>query len=96
VSAAKLRAKFVREVRATAADQASNALALQLQIEAPNLNQTTPFEVADIFAGGALNHFDGELEQTNFPSFVYSLNNRAIGVTGILDRTPCPVDNRLQ
>jgi hypothetical protein len=27
------------------------------------LNQTAPFEVADILAGGALGHFDGELEQ---------------------------------
>ena len=60
------------------------------------LNQTTPFEVADVLAGGALDHFDGELEQTNFPSLVYSLNNRAVGVTGILDRTPCPIDDRLQ
>jgi len=60
------------------------------------LNQTAPFEVADILAGGALDHFDGELKQTNFPSFVYSLNNRAVGVTGILDRTPCPIDDRLQ
>ena len=61
-----------------------------------NLNQTTPFEVADVLAGGALDHFDGELEQTNFPSLVYSMNNRAIGVTGILNCAPCPVDNRLQ
>ena len=77
-------------------DEASDALALQFQIEAPDLNQTTPFEVADILAGRALDHFDGELEQTDFPSFVYSLNNRTVGIAGILDRTPCPIDNRLQ
>src|SRR5947207_2006138 len=60
------------------------------------LNQSAPFEVADVFGSGAFDHLDGELEQANFPRFVHSLNDRAIGITGALYCTPGAIDDRLQ
>src|SRR5881392_2091024 len=60
------------------------------------LNQTASFEVADVFASGALDHLDRKLEQANFPRFIYPLNDRAIGITGALYCTPGAIDDRLQ
>src|SRR5437588_3128664 len=62
----------------------------------PRSNQTAPFEVAEIFAGGALDHFDGELEQANFPRFIYPLNDRAVCIPSVLHCAPRSIDDRLQ
>src|SRR2546421_8846955 len=41
------------------------------------LDQPALPEVADVSAARALDHVDGELEETNFPGFVDALNDRA-------------------
>ena len=59
----------------------------------PRLNQTAPFEVADVFARGALDHLDGELEQANFPGVINALNDGAERFVCIFDATLCPIDD---
>src|SRR4029078_12471291 len=61
----------------------------------PRLNQTAALEVADVFASGALDHLDGELEQANFPGLIHSLDDRAIRITGALHYPPSAIDDRL-
>jgi hypothetical protein len=59
------------------------------------INQTAALEVADVFASGALDHLDGELEQANFPGLIHSLDDRAIRITGALHYPPSAIDDRL-
>src|SRR4029077_18797309 len=57
------------------------------------LNQTAALEVADVFASGALDHLDGELEQANFPGLIHPLDDRAIRITGALHYAPGAIDD---
>ena len=58
-------------------------------------NQTAALEIADVFASGALDHLDGELEQANFPGVVHPLDDRAIRFIGALHYPPTAIDDRL-
>src|SRR4029077_3096397 len=63
--------------------------------ELPRLNQTAALEVADVFASGAFDHLDGELEQANFPGLIHSLDDRAIRIAGALHYPSSAIDDRL-
>ena len=55
--------------------------------------QTAFSEIAEITARGTLHQVDGELEQTNFPRVVYSLDDRAKRFVFIFDLPPGAIDH---
>src|SRR5205823_3129717 len=56
-------------------------------------NQPAFAEIAEITAGRALDHVDGELEQANFPGVVHTLNHCAERFAGSLHAAFCAIDH---
>jgi hypothetical protein len=58
----------------------------------PGLNQAALSEIAQIAAGRALDHVDGEFEQTDLPGIVHALDNCAERFLRALHAVLCPRD----
>ena len=58
-------------------------------------DQTAFSEIAEITARGTLHQVDGELEQANFPSVVYSLYDCAERFVFVFDLPPGAIDYRV-
>ena len=60
---------------------------------AKRLQQSAFAEIAEIAAGRALHHIDGELEQANFPGVVHTLNHGAERFVCVLHAAFCAIDH---
>jgi len=56
-------------------------------------NQSAFAEIAEVAAGRALHHVDGELEQANFPGVVHPLNHSAERFVRSLHAAFCAIDH---
>ena len=64
-------------------------------LAAPTSTDPRLRRIAEVSTGGAFDHVDGELEQTNFPRIVHALYDRAERFVCVFDLPPGAIDHRV-